>query len=71
MANNTISEDTRERYKATALLKAALEFNANIVIIAIQVMVTGKRTDSRELEKNLRTNFETYKVVIDNIFKKL
>lgn len=64
-----ITEDTRERARATALLKAALEFNANIVVIAAQVLVTGKRTDPKKLEANLRSNFELYKKTIEGIFK--
>lgn len=63
-------DDKRERAQATALLKAALEFNANIIIIATQVMVTGKRTDTKKLEQNLRTNFELYKETVEGIFKK-
>lgn len=64
-----INQDKRERAQAVALLKAALEFNANIVMIATQVMITGKNTNIKAVQANMKENIASYKETIENIFK--
>lgn len=55
--------------KAMFLLKSALEFNANIMIIATQVVAAGDDIEPRWLEKSLKDNFENYRTTLEIIMK--
>lgn len=58
-----------DRMKGMFLLKSALEFNANIIILATQVVATNGGVSNEGLEQLLKENFENYKTTIENIMK--
>ena len=55
-----------EQTKAIIVLKAALEFNANVVIIATKAIAND---DYSKMKRELKQNFEMYKRELERISK--
>lgn len=69
--NNMKKKDgMSERLKATAILKAALEFNSNVIMIATTALVDNKNPDTSKLNRDLVSNFEDYRKTLEMIVKK-